>query len=265
MYSQPLPVLLLNIEIANFTKNTFKYIPWEKIRKIKNIDKFGIRSSTAMNMHKANIIVALSEDTQTLALIYKGEAIAVGSRKSIKETLKSIFTFARKEKEIATHLDELYQEAKKLWLKIDEIFPYYFNDKIATAYDIVLKTGESRPRAGIAYLENIEGRGNALLFELNINETLQGQGIGSAIFKLAIEDYNPDYVKSVWKKKDIYTGGESVNLIEFNNAINKKITELKAVFETPTGKILKNIGFDGTPEIIKKTKEEVIVLFKKKI
>ena len=33
---------ILNIEIANFTKNTFKYIPWEEIRKIKNSDTYGI-------------------------------------------------------------------------------------------------------------------------------------------------------------------------------------------------------------------------------
>lgn len=103
--------------MAVFFSYTFKYIPWEKIRKIRNIDKFGIRSSTAMNMHKANIIVALSEDTQTMALIYKGEAIAVGSRKSIKETLKSIFTFARKEKEIVAHLDELFE--KVVYLKLN--------------------------------------------------------------------------------------------------------------------------------------------------
>lgn len=37
---------------------------------------------------------------------------------------------------------------------------------------------------------------------------------------------------------------------------------LDAAFETPTGKILKNNGFGGTPEILKNTSEEVIIIFK---
>ncbi len=98
---------ILQIEIANFTKNTFRYIPWEEIRTIKNIDNYGINGIIAQKMHKANVLMAVSEEAQTMALIYKGEAIAVGNGKSIKETLKTIFTWARKETEITKHLDEL--------------------------------------------------------------------------------------------------------------------------------------------------------------
>ncbi len=36
---------------------------------------------------------------------------------------------------------------------------------------------------------------------------------------------------------------------------------LDAAFETPTGKILKDNGFNGVPEIIKNTPEEVIIHF----
>jgi len=34
---------------------------------------------------------------------------------------------------------------------------------------------------------------------------------------MAIREYEPSLVKAVWKVKDIYTGGESVNLTVFKS------------------------------------------------
>lgn len=150
------------------------------------------------------------------------------------------------------------QEINKLWTKIDEI-DGLFNGRQATYYDINVTYQANRPRAGVAFVEN-----NILEFHLNIPEQLQGQGIGSEIFKKAISDYAPSKVKGWWKTNDIYSGGESINLTIFKQKINEGLTPIEAAFETPTGKILKANGFDGNVEIIKNTLDEVVVYFNSK-
>jgi hypothetical protein len=74
-------------------------------------------------------------------------------------------------------------------------------------------------------------------------------------------NYSPIRVKGWWKQSDIYTGGESVNLKVFKEKVASGMKPLDAAFETPTGKILKDNGFNGVPEIIKNTPEEVIIHF----
>ncbi|MEP6806082.1 MAG: hypothetical protein ABI892_16265 [Flavobacterium sp.] len=102
-------------------------------------------------------------------------------------------------------------------------------------------------------------------FHLNIPEKLQGQGIGSVIFKQAIEDYAPSKVKGWWKSSDIYTGNESINLTIFKQKLQDGLSAELAVFETPTGKILKANNFDGNVEVIKNTPNEVIIYFNPKM
>jgi hypothetical protein len=151
------------------------------------------------------------------------------------------------------------QEISKLWTKIDES-EGLFNGIQATYYDINVTYQINRPRAGVAFLDN-----NILEFHLNIPEKLQGQGIGSEIFKRAISDYAPSKVKGWWKASDIYTGEESVNLTIFKQKIKEGLSPAQAVFETPTGKILKANNFDGDVEIIKNTTDEVIIYFNTKL
>lgn len=143
----------------------------------------------------------------------------------------------------------------ELWTKIDD-FDGLFNGKPATYFDVSVTYQAARERVGIAYIEN-----DILEFHLNIPEKLQKQGIGSEVFKKAIQDYAPSKVKGWWKKADIYTGGESVNLTIFKEKIAGGMSPIDAAFETPTGKILKANGFDGVPEIIKNTPDEVIIHF----
>ncbi len=166
---------------------------------------------------------------------------------------------------LKTYFDDWIKVIKnelKNWTHIDERIGFY-QEKQVTYYDVNLIIEGPRIRAGVAYTERIPGKGDALLFELNIEDVLQKQGIGSEIFIRAIDDYRPNLVKAVWKKLDIYTGGQSVNLNEFRKALNNKIDINEAVFQTPTGIILKRNGFDGIPEIIKNTDDEVIVYFNK--
>ena len=147
---------------------------------------------------------------------------------------------------------------EKLWTQIDE-FGGIFYDHNATYYDVRVTYQASRERVGVAFEEN-----GILEFHLNIPEKLQGQGVGTEIFKRAIGDYNPSKVKGWWKTSDIYTSGESTNLTIFKQKLSEGLSPQQAAFETPTGKILKANGFGGTVEIIKNTPDEVIIYFNPK-
>lgn len=147
----------------------------------------------------------------------------------------------------------------KLWTKIDE-HGGDFHGAQATYYDVNVTYQTSREQVGVAFLKN-----NILEFHLNIPEKLQGQGIGSKVFKEAINDYAPSKVKGWWKVSDIYTGNESINLSIFKQKLKEGLSPEKAAFETPTGKILKANNFDGAVEIIKNTSDEVIIYFNPKL
>jgi hypothetical protein len=150
------------------------------------------------------------------------------------------------------------QTQEKLWTSIEE-FDANFQGNYATYYSVKITNQALLEQVGVAFKTN-----EILEFHIKIPDNLQQQGIGSEIFKRAIADYSPVKVKGNWKKLDIYSGGESINLTIFKQKISEKFTPMQAAFETPTGKILKSNGFDGIPEIIKNTPDEVVILFNKK-
>ena len=244
-----------SLEIPNFNKTGLEILK-------KGFTEFAALKN-AKKLQELGVIFAKGAE-DTIAVIYKGFVIASGKISEVRNKLeRALFVFS--DSDLKTYLDEWIKVIKnetKNWTRIDE-FDGLYQGKQVTYYDVNLKVEGPRPRAGIAYSEYITDRGDALLFELNIEDVLQKQGIGTEIFKRAIDDYNPVLVKAVWKKLDIYTNGESVNLINFRKAISNKIDILDAVFETPTGIILKRNGFNGIPEIIKNTDEEVIIYFNK--
>jgi hypothetical protein len=108
---------------------------------------------------------------------------------------------------------------------------------------------------GIIHVNNI------LEFHLVIPDNLQQQKLGTIIFKRSIAQFNPSIVKGNWKTSDVYSGGESINLTIFKQKLSEGFTPQAAAFETPTGKILKENGFGGTPTIIIDTSDEVIIHF----
>ncbi|MBS9463285.1 hypothetical protein KIM67_12780 [Flagellimonas sp. 389] len=144
-----------------------------------------------------------------------------------------------------------------MWSSIDELFPVnFYGNPNATYYDVIVTYQSNRPRAGVAFK-----RDNILELHLNIPEQLQGQGVGTEIFKKAVDEYSPMKVKGWWKESDIYSGGESINLTIFKQKLDEGLSPIEAAFETPSGKIFKNNGFGGIPEIISNTPEEVIIHF----
>lgn len=152
-------------------------------------------------------------------------------------------------------LEELV-ENKRLWTQIDE-FDGLSNGKMVTFYDVRVTYQTERVRAGISFKEN-----EILNFDINLPAQLQGQGVGTEIFKKAIAQDAPSQVQGLWKASDNYLGGESINLTIFKQKISEGLTPIQAAFETPTGKILKLNGFGGTPTILVNTSSEVRILFK---
>ena len=119
----------------------------------------------------------------------------------------------------------------KYWTHIDEVLGSYNGFPNATQYDIRVTYQSNRPRVGVAYLD----KDNILSFELNIPKRIQRQGLGSTIFKQAIEDYNPSIIKGWWLKKDFYSGAESTNLTIFKQKIIEGLSETEAAFFNPHG------------------------------
>lgn len=126
----------------------------------------------------------------------------------------------------------------------------------ATFFDVRVSYQANRPQVGVAFSEN-----GILEMHLLIPSNLQQQKLGTNIFKRAIIDYNPSKVKGNWKTANVYDGGESINLTIYKQKLAEGFTPQAAAFETPTGKILQQNGFGGTPTIITNTADEVVVHF----
>jgi hypothetical protein len=206
---------------------------------------------SALFGNKADDVAKLIAEAEKL-----GYTIAREDGKVIIRNGDEVTTIAKNGDELVVSVGK---GGEKLWTKIDEIVGDFNGHPNATYYDINVTYQPNRPRVGVAFEEK-----GILEFHLNIPEQLQGQGLGTEIFKRAIDDYSPSKVKGWWKKSDIYTGGESINLTIFKQKISEGFSPQQAAFETPTGKILKANGFEGTVEIIQNTSDEVIIYFNPK-
>ncbi|MFT3737204.1 MAG: hypothetical protein QM786_00420 [Breznakibacter sp.] len=211
----------------------------------------------------ATKVMGLTKASLKNAAGYIKKASALGLRSRVAESVltftddagKALLAVEKVGDELVCKGEMLATAGEKLWTKVDD-FDGLFNGKPSTYYDVSVTYQIARERVGVAFIEN-----DILEFHLNIPEKLQKQGIGSEVFKKAIQDYAPSKIKGWWKKSDIYSGEESVNLTIFKEKVAGGMSPIDAAFETPTGKILKANGFDGIPEIIKNTLDEVIIHF----
>ncbi len=153
------------------------------------------------------------------------------------------------------HLDE-FNKGNRQWGHVDYTGGTFNGNSQATFFDVRVSYQANRPQVGVAFSEN-----GILEMHLLIPSNLQQQKLGTNIFKRAIIDYNPSKVKGNWKTANVYDGGESINLTIFKQKLADGLTPQAAAFETPTGKILKQNGFGGTPTIITNTADEVVVHF----
>lgn len=90
-----------------------------------------------------------------------------------------------------------------------------------------------------------EMSGNTLKIELNIPTHLQNSGIGSRIFKTAVDEV--DTFSALWVKSPIYAettaNGVSKNLATYKELIEEGLTKTEAAWQTWTGKQAAKNGF----------------------
>lgn len=150
-----------------------------------------------------------------------------------------------------------------------ELVPDFGDDMI----DFILKGTLKGENLGIdgAWQGTAVFDNGVLKLDFNVFEDLQGKGAGSSMYKTVLEKFgreNIGFVKGEWTMSPMYKNGESVNLTEFNKAIEDKKSLKDAIFSTPSGKwAWKNNfrDFEILPGSIFKsdgTAENIEVLFK---
>ncbi len=105
--------LILEVNIANFTKNTIRIIPYEEVSRITKV-------STTFKFTKLQKIGVIFVEGETqvanttqkgIAAIYKGEVIVEGTVKEVGSTIRELANLKRSE--LLTKLDEIVENAKK--------------------------------------------------------------------------------------------------------------------------------------------------------
>jgi hypothetical protein len=104
-----------------------------------------------------------------------------------------------------------------------------------------------------------EMKGGAMTLELNIPNKMKGQGLGTQVFKDAVDEL--DKFKGKWVRSDIYEKGISDNLLEYNQNISAGMSKSNAAWNTWTGRQAKSNGFNNVT--ITPTENGVDVLFTK--
>ena len=223
----------------------------------------GGQNATSRVKNIAGVAVDASEAQKALKVLdeaYQGHHVIekpIRGKRIIRNSDNTI-TMTREEHGKVSVVTSKSQTINKQWIRIDER-EGLFNGKIATYYDVAVAYQSQRIDIGMALIDN-----DILEFHLNIPQQLQQQGLASEIIKKGIQDYMPSKIKGWWLKKNIYETGESTNLTIFKQKLREGLSPENAVFETPTGKIMKENGFGGKPNIIKNTEEEVIIHFNPK-
>ena len=85
-----------------------------------------------------------------------------------------------------------------------------------------------------------------LELSLNIVEEYQSMGLGSKIFKEAMEEKGATVFTATWVKKDIYATGQSINLDQYTKALGQGMSKEAAAFSTWSGIQAKANGLTKT-------------------
>lgn len=106
--------IILERNIANFTRNTVKEIIYADEALLNSGVSFNTLGVSRLQEAGVLIIKALDADRKTVgyAAIYKGEAIATGTAKEVRDALKELWSV--REKELLEKLDILWKRVPKL-------------------------------------------------------------------------------------------------------------------------------------------------------
>ncbi|WEK69557.1 MAG: hypothetical protein P0Y62_17270 [Candidatus Chryseobacterium colombiense] len=91
----------------------------------------------------------------------------------------------------------------------------------------------------------IDHRGSVMKMEINLSKDMQGMGIGSKIFSTAVEGesaFEANWIRS----SSLYPEtGMSDNLIQYNNAIQKRLSPTEAAWSTWSSNQAKSHDFNS--------------------
>ncbi len=93
-------------------------------------------------------------------------------------------------------------------------------------------------------------------FSFDVPNYIQRQGIMGELFQSVLIKHDPIEIKEMWLGFG-YADGMSTSLYEYQKNLNETNDKITAAFATPTGKIAKLNGYDGTPVFL--TQDENIV------
>jgi len=134
--------------------------------------------------------------------------------------------------------------------KMSKVVPDAPNVKKTTLIERNLNTPDiiySEGQLTWAYVDNKQvgffeyDMNGGVSIELNIPNELKGKGVGSAIFREAVDE--ADSFKGLWVRKDIYDSGISDNLVEFNSNVASGMTDEAAAWATWSGRQATKNGF----------------------
>lgn len=79
--------------------------------------------------------------------------------------------------------------------------------------------------------------------EINLDEELQGMGLGAKIFDRGMEDTFADIFKGTWVESPIYKNGISDNLVQYRKGLAEGLSKDKAAWNTWSGRQANKHGF----------------------
>jgi len=99
-------------------------------------------------------------------------------------------------------------------------------------------------------------------FSFDVPNYLQRQGIMGELFQDVLIKHDPIEIKEMWLGFG-YAQGMSTSLYEYQKNLNETNDKIASAFSTPTGKIAKQNGYDGTPVFLTENDTIVELLFTK--
>ena len=223
--------VLLEINIANFTKNTVKDILFAEEALAGNSIKFDLAGVSRLQSEGVIFIKGIGFDNKSigLAVIYKGEAIASGTAKEVRAALKEVWT--AKSAKLIEILEEILEKSKflKVLPKNCEII---FKDGSYIFKDLATKELVGLVEIKNNYLE-------FAIYRLGLKTKITGQQtFNSLIAYLKYKKIEYRGIRGLWSTS-------SDNTKAFNNAILKDgYSNEKAAFKTWTGERALEQGFD---------------------
>lgn len=117
---------------------------------------------------------------------------------------------------------------------------------ISTSPKVIFSEGSNRTWA---YVDN-EAVGffdysfdGSVKIELNLPQSLQGKGVGTKIFNMAVQDASTFH--ATWVESSIYDSGISDNLLQYNIGIRNGLNPTQAAWSTWSGKQAQLNGFNS--------------------